>query len=92
MNTKQLMTVTLAGMVAAAFSANTLAANEDHSKDEKCAGVVKAGKNDCSTSRNACHGHVNADSDSEAWVWVPMGTCDKIVGARVTSQKTPDGD
>lgn len=56
---------------------------------EQCAGVIKAGKNDCATSRNACHGHVNTDADPEAWIYVPKGTCDKIAGARVVKVVDP---
>lgn len=56
---------------------------------EKCAGVIKAGKNDCATSGNACHGHVNSDKNPEAWIYVPKGTCDKIVGAHITHQVDP---
>lgn len=51
---------------------------------EKCAGVIKAGHNDCATSKNACHSHVTTDSNPEAWIFVPKGTCDKIAGAHVT--------
>jgi uncharacterized membrane protein len=52
---------------------------------EKCAGVVKAGKNDCGTSISGCHGSINVDSHKEAWIELPAGTCDKIVGAYVTT-------
>lgn len=50
---------------------------------EKCAGVVKAGMNDCGTSKHACAGQAKADSDKEEWLYVPEGTCKKIVGASV---------
>ncbi len=43
----------------------------EHDGDEKCAGVIKAGQNDCTTSMNACHGHVTVDKDPMAWIWVP---------------------
>lgn len=56
---------------------------------EQCAGVIKAGKNDCATSRNACHGHVTTDADPEAWIYVPTGTCAKIAGARVVVVTDP---
>ena len=56
---------------------------------EQCAGVVKAGKNDCATSRNACHGHVETDADPEAWVYVPKGTCEKIAHARMVMVVDP---
>ena len=49
---------------------------------EKCAGIVKAGKNDCGTSKHACAGQAKADGDKEEWLYVPNGTCDKIVGAK----------
>ena len=52
---------------------------------EKCAGIVKAGKNDCATSMNQCHGNATTDASPEAWIELPKGTCDKIAGAHVTT-------
>ena len=66
------------GLTAGASQA--LAAKGDN---EKCAGIVKAGKNDCGTSKNACAGQVKADNDPEAWVSLPKGLCEKIVGGRI---------
>ncbi len=48
---------------------------------EKCAGIVKAGQNDCGTSAHDCAGMAKTDGDSEEWIYVPAGTCEKIVGA-----------
>jgi uncharacterized membrane protein len=70
-----------------AVSAATNAFADGHK--EQCAGVIKAGKNDCATSTNACHGHVTTDSNPEAWIYVPTGTCEKIVGARVVKVADP---
>jgi|SRR5215831_2365532 len=56
---------------------------------EQCAGVVKAGKNDCATSSNACHGHVESDANAEAWIYVPKGTCERIVGAHIVKVVDP---
>jgi len=56
---------------------------------EQCAGIVKGGKNDCATSKNACHGHVAEDGNAEAWIYVPNGTCEKLAGARVVSVVDP---
>lgn len=50
---------------------------------EKCAGIVKAGKNDCGTSVSSCAGTAKADRDAEAWILVPKGTCEKISGGRL---------
>lgn len=66
-----------------------LAASAAHEGEEQCAGIVKAGKNDCATSRNQCHGHVTTDGDAEAWLYVPKGTCDRLVGGRVVSVVDP---
>jgi uncharacterized membrane protein len=73
----------LAGALAlglAGTAINTYAAKEGM---EKCTGIVKAGKNDCGTSKHACAGQATRDSAAEEWLYVPTGTCEKIVGASV---------
>ena len=47
---------------------------------EKCQGIVKAGMNDCGTSKHACAGMAKVDDDAEEWIYVPEGTCAKIAG------------
>jgi len=76
-----LASVLALGLVSVAGSA--LAAKGD---TEKCAGIVKAGQNDCGTSKSACAGTIKADRDPEAWVAVPKGTCAKIAGGMVTDK------
>ncbi|MCC7412411.1 MAG: DUF2282 domain-containing protein [Gammaproteobacteria bacterium] len=85
----RLAITTLVTLGAASLAGAAAAATDT----EQCAGVVKAGRNDCATSRNACHGHVNVDADSEAWIYLPKGTCDRIAGARVVHvvDPTPKG-
>ena len=56
---------------------------------EQCAGVIRAGQNDCATSTNACHSHVTVDGDPQAWIYLPTGTCQKIIGARVVKVVDP---
>src|SRR5688572_24140394 len=73
---------TLGAILALAATTQVFAAEGDG--QEKCAGIVKAGKNDCATSKNACHSHVTVDKDAEAWIFLPKGTCEKISGAHVT--------
>jgi uncharacterized membrane protein len=70
----------------AALVTSALAADE---ATEQCAGIVKAGKNDCATSTNACHGHVTTDSNPEAWIYVPKGTCERLVGGRMVMVVDP---
>jgi uncharacterized membrane protein len=74
---------------ALAFAANGIAADTDHSKEEKCAGIVKATKNDCATSKNQCHGHVTQDRTAEGWIYVPKGLCEKISGAHLSEASDP---
>jgi len=50
---------------------------------EKCMGIVKAGKNDCGTSGHACAGQSTKDGAPDEWIYVPEGTCEKIVGGKV---------
>lgn len=50
---------------------------------EKCAGIVKAGKNDCGTSKSSCAGTAKSDNDPEVWIAVPKGTCEKIAGGHL---------
>jgi len=55
-------------------------------KFEKCYGIAKAGQNDCaSTGNNSCAGTSKRDGDRGAWLYVPAGTCSKIVGASATA-------
>lgn len=55
---------------------------------EKCMGIAKAGMNDCGTSKHSCAGMAKVDGDKEEWLYVPEGTCKKIVGGTVkTTEK-----
>ena len=75
-----LITSALAGLIALGALSATQAA-EDDKNTEKCYGVAKAGKNDCQTSNSACAGTSKKDNQGDAWIYVPAGTCDRIVGA-----------
>jgi uncharacterized membrane protein len=64
----------------AATSATAHAKPDD---TEKCAGIVKAGQNDCGANGHGCAGYADTDGDPNEWVFMPKGLCDKIVGAKV---------
>lgn len=49
-------------------------------ESEKCFGIAKAGKNDCQTKTHSCAGTAMADNAPDSWIYVPEGTCEKIVG------------
>jgi uncharacterized membrane protein len=81
--------VAISGVLALAGTALASTALAADDSKEQCAGIVKAGKNDCATATNACHGHVTADGNAEAWIYVPKGTCDRILGGRVVQVIDP---
>lgn len=82
-NRRALAGSALAGVMALGMmGASTAALAEE--KPEKCYGVSKAGMNDCQTSNSACAGTATADGQKDAWVFVPKGTCEKLVGGKLT--------
>ena len=54
---------------------------------EKCFGVAKAGKNDCQTANSSCAGTSKRDKQGDAWVYVPKGTCEKLVDGSLQPKK-----
>jgi uncharacterized membrane protein len=54
---------------------------------ERCYGVAKAGQNDCQTANASCAGTSKRDGQGDAWIYVPAGTCDRIVGGSLQARK-----
>ena len=54
---------------------------------EKCMGIAKKGMNDCGTSKHACSGQSKVDGAPDEWVYVPKGTCNRIVGGVLKTKK-----
>jgi uncharacterized membrane protein len=75
--------------IAAALSTALLlgAAAQAQGNIEKCYGVSKAGKNDCQTATSSCAGTSKKDAQNDAWLSVPKGTCEKIVGGKLAGAK-----
>ena len=88
-NRTTLLRLALSGAFALSAIASAATQSGPSGDKEQCAGIVKAGKNDCATSSNACHGHVTSDANSEAWIYLPKGTCDRIVGGHIVHVKEP---
>lgn len=86
MQTEKFIRSAIAGLLAVGLASAGTGALAAKGDNEKCAGVVKAGKNDCGTSTSSCAGTAKADRDPEAWVYVPKGTCEKIAGGMVTNK------
>jgi uncharacterized membrane protein len=75
--------IVIAAALAAALAVPVAAQAQGNT--EKCYGVSKAGKNDCQTASSSCAGTSKKDAQVDAWIAVPKGTCDKIVGGKLTS-------
>ncbi len=90
-NSNPILRTAITGLLAlgAGSLATAAFAADEHGADEQCAGVIKAGKNDCATAMNACHGHVESDRNPMAWIYLPKGTCEKIAGAHVVKVTDP---
>jgi len=55
---------------------------------ERCYGVAKAGRNDCQTSNSSCAGTSKRDNQGDAWIYMPAGTCGKVVGGSTEPKKS----
>ncbi len=64
--------ITLAGCAGTAKIASTTS--------EKCYGVAQAGKNDCASEAHGCKGQALATRSPGDFIYVPLGTCDKLTG------------
>ena len=72
----------LTALLVAAPASTTLAADGDM---EKCYGVAKAGQNDCAAGEGTtCQGTSTVDGQKDAWIYVPAGLCEKLVGGNLT--------
>jgi uncharacterized membrane protein len=88
MNKKNLISSFVLGVSAFVISASPALAKSD-AKMEKCYGIVKAGKNDCSDVKNthSCAGSAKVDGGAGEWILLPEGTCDRIVGGTKVAKK-----
>ncbi|MGR9053294.1 MAG: BufA1 family periplasmic bufferin-type metallophore [Gammaproteobacteria bacterium] len=85
-NVNTIVTSALASVIAlGAAGLQTAAYAADKPEMEKCYGVVKAGMNDCKTLSNACAGHSMTDGQADAFLALPKGTCERIVGGSTTA-------
>jgi uncharacterized membrane protein len=81
--TKPLLTAAALTSFVAGVAMMAPAAHAEKAGFEKCAGIVKAGKNDCKSSAHSCAGQAKKDADPMEWLLVPAGTCEKIVDGSV---------
>ena len=89
MNTRYLIASAVAAAIVApvALSAQKPVPAPTAFKTEKCYGIAKAGKNDCaSTGNNSCGGSSKVSGDPKAWIYVPAGYCERIVGGNLQAK------
>jgi uncharacterized membrane protein len=87
MNKRIFITAALASLIAPVVLSAQKPAPRPSFKAEKCYGIAKAGKNDCaSTGNNSCGGTSKLNSDPKAWIYVPEGYCERIVGGNKTAK------
>lgn len=79
-NGKTIAQTALLGAIAMGLMTGTQSAVAAKKDLEKCYGIVKAGQNDCQTSNSACAGTAEVDNKPTAFIVLPKGTCEKIVG------------
>lgn len=79
----KIKTVTLAGLTL--LGSNFVAMELSAASKEKCYGVVKAAQNDCATKTSSCAGSSKSHGQKDAFVAVPKGLCDKLVGGSLIS-------
>jgi uncharacterized membrane protein len=53
---------------------------------ERCFGVARAGMNDCAANGHACQGQAKRDHNAREWLFLPAGTCERIVGGSLTDK------
>lgn len=88
-NNKVILATTIAGLVSLGAVTSTHAVPDQPKEWEKCAGVSKAGKNDCGAKDGAheCSGQAKGDNLDSEWVYVPKGVCEKLTGGMVVGTK-----
>ena len=72
------------GLASAASQADAKPTWDGH---EKCYGVAKKGMNDCHNAEHRCGGRAKEDGAPNEWVFLPEGSCQKIVGGSLEAKK-----
>ena len=81
---QNLINAALVSVVALGGSLSAATAFADHEGMEQCAGVIKAGKNDCAVEAHGCKGQALATRSAGDFIYLPLGTCDKLTGGSLT--------
>ena len=77
------------GTLLALGAVNTAQAADDHSNQEKCYGVAKAGENGCAAKGHSCQGQSKANKDPSDWKYVAKGSCATMGGSATDKAAAP---
>lgn len=82
MNNRHILSAAIGSLLVLGLSSGNANAADKKMDMEKCFGIAKEGKNDCSSNKSAhsCAGQASKNNDPQDFVAVPKGTCDKIAG------------
>lgn len=85
MDNRRIITAAIGSLFMLGLASGNAMAGDKKMDMEKCFGVAKAGKNDCSSNKSAhsCAGQATKNNDPMDFVAVPKGTCDKIAGGQL---------
>lgn len=78
-----------AALASTAVTTDAAAKKGGKQATERCYGVAKAGANDCAAGPGtSCQGTSKVDGQKNAWIYVPAGTCEKLVGGSLEAQES----
>jgi uncharacterized membrane protein len=94
-HSQNLLSAALASSILAAALVATpvLAGDKTKMASERCADIVKGGKNTCAVKSLgiSCQGNATEDNMAGAWIKVPAGTCANIVNICTDRAGAPEG-
>lgn len=78
---EKIIAIACTAFLSVTTSSSIIAAKANPSDNtEKCYGISKMGVNDCATATASCAGSATKDSQPDAFLFLPKGLCEKIVG------------
>ena len=85
MKNRHIITAAMGSLLMLGLASGNAMADDKKMEMEKCFGVAKAGKNDCSSNKSAhsCAGQATRDKDPMDFVAVPKGTCERIADGQL---------
>jgi uncharacterized membrane protein len=83
MKTETLIKSAISAFLALTATHAISASAQESAPTERCYGVVKAAMNDCNTASSSCAGSSTKDGQPDAFVLMPKGLCEKLVGGKL---------